>query len=82
MNNPTLYLYGRETCHLCHDMWADVLVLQTQQGWIFEMVWVDIEDTPELLAQYGVRIPVLTDASGRVLCEGRVDVRQLASAFE
>ena len=48
-----LILYTRENCHLCHQV---VLMMQSQG-----LRWqaVDIDDDPELLEKFAVRIPVL-----------------------
>ena len=73
----TLFLYGRETCHLCHDMWADIQVLAQKNHYSLHLIWQDIEDQPELESRYGLRIPVLTDADEQLICEGRLDVNQL-----
>ena len=73
MSNPVLYLYGRETCHLCHDMWADVRIYLTQNQFNYELIWVDIDDASKWQALYAQRIPVLTNEVHTVLCEGRWD---------
>ncbi|MBS1175015.1 MAG: hypothetical protein H6R05_1146 [Burkholderiaceae bacterium] len=81
MNKPVLYLYGRETCHLCHDMWADVRVYCAQNQLDFELIWVDIDDASEWQSLYHTRIPVLTNSAHSVLCEGRLDTTKLAEEF-
>ena len=73
----TLFLYGRETCHLCHDMWADIQLLRQKNGWVFELVWQDIEEDAVLQTQYDLRIPVLTTTDHHVICEGRLNPDQL-----
>lgn len=49
-----LILYQRDYCHLCD---AALAVLAAAQAPDFDSVWVD--DSPELEARYGVRVPVL-----------------------
>ena len=73
----TLFLYGRETCHLWHDMWADIQVLAQKNHHSLHLVWQDIEDNTELESRYGLRIPVLTDDQEQLICEGRLDVDKL-----
>jgi thioredoxin reductase (NADPH) len=73
----TLFLYGRETCHLCHDMWADIQVLAQKNHHSLHLVWQDIEDNAELESRYGLRIPVLTDDCEQLISEGRLDVDKL-----
>ena len=34
---------------------------------------VNVDADPELIERYGLRVPVLTDLSGRELCHGRLD---------
>ena len=53
MSAPRLRLFGREQCHLCEQ--AEQLLLQLGLRFAF----VDIDESPELGAQYGLRIPVL-----------------------
>ena len=81
MNKPVLYLYGRETCHLCHDMWADLRVYCAQNQLDFELIWVDIDDAPEWQRLYHTRIPVVTTSTHGVLCEGRLDTTKLTEAL-
>ncbi len=45
-------------------------------GIAFEEVPVDSD--PALAERYGLRVPVLVDASGRELCHGRLDPAVLA----
>ena len=73
----TLFLYGRETCHLCHDMWADIQVLAQKNHRSLHLVWQDIEDHAELESRYGLRIPVLTTDDEQLICEGRLDADKL-----
>lgn len=84
MNKPIFYLYGRENCHLCHDMWADVRVYCAQNQKDIDLVWVDIdEECSEYATQYAMRIPVLTTAADHiVVCEGRLNTSSLAQAFK
>lgn len=52
-----LVLYGTEGCHLCEQ--ARELVVRVRGARPRE---VDIADDAELMARYGVHIPVLRDA--------------------
>ena len=56
-----LTLYTTSGCHLCEH--AEVIL--EQGGHVFRAV--DIADDLSLMEQYGVRIPVVKDASGREL---------------
>ncbi len=50
-----LYLYTTSHCHLCEL--AHALILQAADS--FELSLIDIADDETLLAEYGIRIPVL-----------------------
>ena len=56
-----LTLYTTSGCHLCEH--AEEIL--EQGGHVFQAV--DIADDLGLMEQYGVRIPVVKDASGREL---------------
>jgi glutaredoxin len=50
-------LYARPGCHLCDDARA---VLEAERARTpFELREIDIESSDELLAEFGVRIPVV-----------------------
>jgi hypothetical protein len=71
-----LLLLGRPDCHLCEDF-AEALQAHLA-GRAFELEHADVDATAEWRMRYGRRIPVLLDAQGRVLAEGRFE----ADAFE
>lgn len=58
---PLLTLYGKPDCHLC-ELACEVLA---ELG--LDATVVDVEADDELMGRYGLRIPVLADASGREL---------------
>ena len=60
--NETITLYTREGCHLCERV--EVMLQELGAEWRP----VDIEEDPNLEAEYGLRIPVLRlSDSGREL---------------
>jgi Glutaredoxin-like domain (DUF836) len=65
-----LILYGREGCHLCEAMEAELAPHLEHTG--LELVRIDISDQPELEACYGVDIPVLTYGK-QVICRHFLD---------
>lgn len=65
-----LILYSRAGCHLCDDMLDDIE--QACRGTSLTLSVVDIDTSPELVALYGERIPVLHDGS-RELCAVKLD---------
>lgn len=66
-----LIVYGRENCHLCHDMVEDLRLWQTRRSFNFEVV--DIDEDSTLLVQYARIVPVLLSINHEVLCFGRLD---------
>lgn len=65
--------FERTDCHLCHDAWLVVESLGAADG----VERVDVDQDPMLTAEYGLRIPVLVDARGKVLAEGVFDAGEL-----
>ena len=54
----TVVLYMRRGCHLC-EVARDVILAQ-QATSPFDFREIDIDDTDELIKEYGIRIPVVT----------------------
>ncbi len=57
---PRLRLYAKPGCHLCEQATADLSRLQRRHPHSLEVV--DISQNSELMARYGLRIPVLVIA--------------------
>lgn len=68
---PTLTLYGRGYCHLCHDMEVALEPLRAEFG--FALVTVDVDSDPALEERLGDKVPVLM-AGDRELCHYFLDV--------
>jgi glutaredoxin len=69
--NTSLTLYTRTQCPLCDDLAQELAALSVP------VTKVDVDGSPELRDLYGLRVPVLVDAGGGVLAEGRVDLAAL-----
>lgn len=72
---PHLTLYGREYCHLCHDMLAALDLLRGE--FEFEVTALDIDADASLLARFDERVPVLMAGEGeeaQELCHYFLDV--------
>lgn len=67
-----LILYGRAWCHLCEDMQRALEPLAAEFG--AELVTVDIDADPELVARYDELVPVLV-CGGVELSRYRLDVQ-------
>lgn len=71
-----LRFLSRSECGLCEELIRDLR--EHPGGEAIELEWLDVDTNPEWQRRYGLRIPVLLDAWGEVVCEGRFD----ADAFE
>jgi glutaredoxin len=69
-------LYTRAGCHLCDD--ARAVLLSERALTPFELEEVDIETSDALVAEYGVRIPVVA-LDGVEVFEYTVDPAALAA---
>ncbi len=59
-------LYGTSACHLCEQ--AELLLQQaSREGVAGQYIKVDISDSEDLFAIYGLRIPVLKRRDGEEL---------------
>jgi hypothetical protein len=75
---PTLRLYSRNYCHLCHDLLAALEALRGEPGvGFFEIEVVDVDADPLLEAKYDELVPVLADAQGRELCHYFLDAAKV-----
>jgi len=73
-----LRLYGRNYCHLCHDMLAALEALRGEPGLPeFELLEFDVDADPELEARYDELVPVLADGDGRELCHYFLDAAKV-----
>ncbi|MEO7716988.1 MAG: glutaredoxin family protein [Capsulimonas sp.] len=70
----SITLYTKPGCHLCDEA-LDVL-LAVQRDIPFTLTAVNINDDPELTAEYGEQIPVVS-LDGRVLFEYEVNDTRL-----
>lgn len=73
-----LTVYGREDCHLCHDMIDALEVFQPEYRFSFEVVDVDEDDI--LRQEYGHLVPVLV-GNGEEICHCHLDPDALAAYF-
>jgi hypothetical protein len=73
-----LRLYGRNYCHLCHDMLAALEALRGEPGVPhFEIEEFDVDADPALEAKYDELVPVLADGDGRELCHYFLDAAKV-----
>lgn len=75
---PTFRLFGRDYCHLCHDMLAALEALRDEPGvTYFGIEVLDVDADPALEAKYDELVPVLVDEEGRELCHYFLDVAKV-----
>jgi len=73
-----LVVYSRAYCHLCEDMVAALTALAPARGFTLDVV--DVDADPELAAEYGLLVPVLTVDDAEV-CHYRLDAQKLDAAL-
>lgn len=71
-------LYTRDGCHLCDE--ARAVVLAEREHTTFELVEVDIGSSDALVAEYGLRIPVVV-VDGEEAFEYTVDPGELKAVL-
>ena len=69
-----LVFLTRPGCHLCDDARSIVLAAAAAAGAVVEERNVDLDD--RLLANYGLRIPVVLAPDGSVVAEGIISNRR------
>jgi len=62
----TVNFYYRNGCHLCEDLYAELLPYETSHG--LTIIMHNIDKEPALKEKYNQLIPVLTDAGGNEIC--------------
>ncbi len=62
-------LYTRQGCHLCDEAWKCLSHWQRRYGFLLDVV--DIDGDPDLQAQHGLHVPVVT-VNGKVRFRGHV----------
>lgn len=73
-----LTVYGREYCHLCHDMVAALDALRPVYAFTLEMI--DVDEDMALEQRYGHLVPVLV-ANGEEICHYHFDPAAFAAYF-
>ena len=50
-------MHTRKDCHLCETAWALLAKHQRERG--FTLTMIDVDERPEMIAEYGHRVPVV-----------------------
>jgi hypothetical protein len=74
-NKPRLLLLTRPDCGLCADFRAE---LEQHFPDRFDVREACVDDNPDWARRYGLKIPVLLDEQGALLCATRFDPESLA----
>ena len=75
---PTLLLLTRPDCGLCEEFRTE---LEQAFPGRYELREACVDDRPEWRARYGLKIPVLLDEQGALLCATRFDPDSLRDAI-
>ena len=78
MAEKHLILYGRDDCHLCHDMVDQLRLIQGELG--FQLEIIDIDTDHDLATKYNALIPVLIHDTKEV-CHYFLDIEGLRAAL-
>ncbi|MDR0564793.1 MAG: glutaredoxin family protein [Azoarcus sp.] len=70
MTNRVFTVLSRPWCHLCHELIDALTPIAQQYGWHIKEI--DIDQAPELEAQWDEQIPVLL-ADGVEICRHRLN---------
>ena len=65
-----LNIYIRPACHLCEDLITQLIGLQSEYR--FDFHTINVDSCPQLVAQYGTKIPVVSYGD-RQLCHYFLD---------
>lgn len=67
-------VFGREDCHLCEQLRAELEPLRRAYG--FEVLWVDVDGDAALARRYGHKVPVVSVGRTQV-CHFFLDAQAL-----
>jgi thioredoxin-like negative regulator of GroEL len=72
---PVLLLLGRPECQLCEEFREE---LERAFPGRFEVREACVDDDPEWVRRYGLKIPVLLDGQGALLCATHFDAAAIS----
>jgi hypothetical protein len=72
---PGLVVVSREGCGLCEDMLHALADLERHHG-LPPITVIDVDSDPELIRQYGLKVPVLL-LDGSVICHYTLNSQEL-----
>lgn len=75
-SRPELTLLGRPECSLC-ERFLEALA-EAVPDWLPQVRVADVDARPGWTGRWGLRIPVLLDDEGSLICEAQFDAVQFA----
>jgi glutaredoxin len=82
MSEPVdITVYSREDCHLCAVALSRIDEVSDETGVVVDVTEIEIDDDPELEAEYGDSVPVVFVEGDRVF-EYTVDTDELAQVLK
>lgn len=72
---PRLTLLGRIDCGLCEEMAFELQQWSSTRNVAFDHA--DVDGNPDWQRRFGLRVPVIMDTWGEVVCEARFDVQAM-----
>lgn len=82
MSDPVdLTVYSREDCHLCAVALSRIETVSDETGVAVDVTEIEVDDDPELEAEYGDSVPVVFIEGDRAF-EYTVDTDELARALK
>lgn len=67
-------VYGRDGCHLCDELVAELAALLGPRGLTWQLL--DVDADPSTRRRFGLKVPVVT-LDGKLVCHGRLDAAEL-----
>ncbi len=72
-------VYSRHGCHLCEDLLQQLM--QLQQVYDFSVTEVDVDESEQLITQYGSKVPVVICKNEEV-CHYFLDQQSVVKLLE
>lgn len=80
-DRPVIRLLAREDCDLCDAVEAELAAYGQSCDIAFDVEWVDVDSSPELVSQFGDKVPVLL-LNAEELCHYFFDPERVEAALQ
>jgi len=78
VSRPVFRVYSRQGCHLCEQLLEELVPRLRGRA---DVEVVDIDNRPEWVEAYGMRIPVV-ELDGEFVCQYHFDAAAVAAALQ